>query len=82
MIDFGNPKMSPFVDYTKHINSDRWARRRLRAIDEVGGVCQVCGSTDRIQVHHLSYDNLGNEKPEDLLVVCRECHRKVHEGEL
>jgi 5-methylcytosine-specific restriction endonuclease McrA len=72
----------PFVDYTKHINSERWERRRLRAIDEVGGACQMCGSTDRIQVHHLNYDNLGNEKPEDLLVVCRQCHRKVHQGEI
>lgn len=77
----------PFLDYTKHINSDRWERRRQQAIQDVGGTCQfikngkLCGSTDRIQVHHLSYDNLGNEKPEDLLVVCRECHRRVHERE-
>ena len=41
--------------------------------------CQDCGRTDRpLDVHHLSYKRLGHERPEDLRVLCRECHNKRH----
>lgn len=29
-------------------------------------------------VHHMSYDNLGNEPMQDLMGLCPECHRGVH----
>ena len=71
-------KKHKFIDYRKYINSATWDRRRKRAIEDANNRCQLCGTADRVQVHHLSYDNLGNERQEDLLVVCRECHRLVH----
>ena len=39
--------------------------------------CQRCGWNHRrteIEVHHLTYENLGSEKENDLIVVCKRCH--------
>jgi hypothetical protein len=38
--------------------------------------CTRCDSTFKLQVHHVSYQNLGLElyHPEDLVVVCSKCH--------
>jgi 5-methylcytosine-specific restriction endonuclease McrA len=41
------------------------------------GVCQHCGSDSQLQVHHINHDHQNN-RPENLLVLCRECHRKEH----
>lgn len=32
----------------------------------------------RLEVHHLSYARLGNEHPDDLIVLCPQCHAAVH----
>jgi 5-methylcytosine-specific restriction endonuclease McrA len=37
--------------------------------------CQVCNGTSRLQAHHRHYLTLGNEKPEDITVLCAECHK-------
>jgi hypothetical protein len=32
----------------------------------------------RLDVHHLTYERLGRESPDDLLVLCRDCHELIH----
>jgi 5-methylcytosine-specific restriction endonuclease McrA len=34
-----------------------------------------------LHIHHLHYRNLGNEQPEDLVVLCTKCHNLVHENQ-
>ena len=38
----------------------------------------MCGLEEYLCVHHLTYENYGHEKPEDLITLCRGCHYKVH----
>jgi len=33
----------------------------------------------KLHVHHLTYDNLGRELDDDLIVLCNDCHKQVHE---
>lgn len=40
-------------------------------------VCEVCGSTHSIDVHHKD-GNYHNNSPENLMIVCRSCHMKQH----
>ena len=42
--------------------------------------CVICGSKTNLNVHHTTYKNHGNEalNLEDLITVCRDCHRKIH----
>jgi 5-methylcytosine-specific restriction endonuclease McrA len=40
--------------------------------------CAACGSWKKIQLHHVSYDNLGHEPDQDLVPLCFKCHRNAH----
>jgi 5-methylcytosine-specific restriction endonuclease McrA len=61
--------------YLIYIRSDAWRIKREQALRRAGYRCQVCGDKHGPkQVHHNNYQNLGNEKPEDLIVVCSWCH--------
>lgn len=40
--------------------------------------CQLCGSKEKIQVHHKHYWTFKDEMPWDLKVLCEPCHRKKH----
>ena len=37
--------------------------------------CQECGKTDDLEVHHIDGNRLNND-PENLLTLCKKCHRK------
>lgn len=40
--------------------------------------CELCSNWDReMNVHHLTYDRLGEERQTDLLLLCAECHVQV-----
>jgi len=44
-------------------------------------VCQICREEKRLNVHHKTYENKGNEllHLNDLIVLCKKCHEKFHE---
>jgi 5-methylcytosine-specific restriction endonuclease McrA len=60
--------------YLTYIHSSAWKVRRERALSRAGFRCQVCGARSRLQVHHVTYANLGHEADEDLTVMCWVCH--------
>jgi 5-methylcytosine-specific restriction endonuclease McrA len=64
------------VFYLEYLNSDAWRSIRAQVIHRDRGRCR-CGA-DGSDVHHLTYQNLGNEKLEDLILLCRECHQTEH----
>lgn len=39
--------------------------------------CASCGSTDRLQIHHLDSDQTNND-PSNLMTLCVSCHTKWH----
>lgn len=39
--------------------------------------CEICGSVDYLVVHHVD-QNRKNNKPENLMMLCRSCHAQVH----
>lgn len=47
---------------------------------EAGKKCALCGSTKMLNVHHKTYEHHGNEafNLDDLVTVCRECHKAIH----
>lgn len=50
---------------------------RKRCLDEKGEQCIECGATDGIEVHHLDGDR-GNDTLDNLIPLCRHCHRRLH----
>lgn len=69
------------VDYDSYIHSAQWQDKRKQrlAIDDFK--CQMCGNKDNLEVHHVTYDRLGNENMDDIITLCDKCHTKVHSAQ-
>ena len=48
-----------------------------------GYVCQICGSTDRVQGHHM-IDHMFGGAPtaRNIITLCYRCHQEVHKGNI
>lgn len=84
-IVYNSPKetiINPLNQYERLLMMKEWKDKRSLIIDRDGGICQQCGSTKDLNVHHKLY--IWGRKPweysnEDLVTVCNDCHRKIHE---
>ena len=59
--------------------SGHWSRR-VRAQLAFAPACEVaaCGGSEELDVHHLSHDAVGAERPgSDLITLCGNCHRRA-----
>lgn len=70
------------ASYRRYLNSQVWQRSkaRFRKTLRHTGHCAECGATERLDVHHLTYARIGKEKPEDLIELCRACHKAAHQA--
>ncbi len=57
------------VDYA----SPQWKTIRLERLTHDNELCVLCKSP-AVEVHHVTYENVGHEKVEDLRSVCNNCH--------
>lgn len=64
--------------YDGYLSSAEWRERRRLVLDRAGGQCEGCGLTKATQVHHLTYERVGNEMLFDLVSVCESCHNAIH----
>jgi len=60
-----------------YLKSDAWIATRNLALERQGYRCALCAEIKYLQVHHNSYEHVGDEDPYDLVVLCAECHRRV-----
>lgn len=67
------------VGYEHYLRSARWTEIRSATL-RVQDRCELCGGNSRLDVHHKTYDRFGgDERAEDLSVLCRECHQDAHD---
>jgi 5-methylcytosine-specific restriction endonuclease McrA len=68
----------PYVDYLKSqewLNIKRVARTRPHYQK-----CFLCGTTQRLEIHHRNYKWLGTKDAmRNLIALCRDCHQSVHD---
>jgi 5-methylcytosine-specific restriction endonuclease McrA len=64
---------------TRHRENLGWMAAHHQARQIVGPKteCVVCASTRSLDVHHRD-GNFQNNSPDNLIVLCRSCHLKVH----
>lgn len=72
-------------EYEKLLQSDYWKGYSYSLIKERNFTCEDCGRSfpnmrHMLQVHHLVYRdaNPWSYNPEELIVLCKECHQKRH----
>jgi len=81
--------MSASPQYDHWLRTDCWMKQlRQACLQRANYICQaqVIGATGArtrcprtaTEVHHLTYDRVGRERPEDLMAVCADCHRALH----
>jgi predicted mannosyl-3-phosphoglycerate phosphatase (HAD superfamily) len=72
-------------EYERLLQSDYWKGYSYSLIKERNFTCEECGrrfenERNKLQVHHLVYRDVNpwSYKPEELIVLCEECHKKRH----
>lgn len=70
------------VNYYDYLKSPQWQTVRDAALKRANYQCEKCKSAKNLQVHHITYKRLGYELPEDLIVLCKDCHENVHSEDL
>lgn len=70
------------LPYAQYLRTRWWYGRRNEALRQARYRCQSCESKRELQVHHTSYERLGDEADSDLSVLCRGCHLGEHRVEV
>lgn len=78
MAEFNELQASRSSFYETYIRSPQWRQLSQRLIKEAGRRCRVCNSGIDLCVHHRTYENLGHEPDQDLIVLCHDCHEIFH----
>lgn len=66
--------------YAQYLGTIHWKVMKNKKDDETGGRrCLCCGTSRNVDLHHISYERLGNEALSDLAWLCRRCHEQTHQ---
>ncbi len=78
MMGYVDPPKPTVVDYGEYLRSESWAAKRRRALKFWRYRCCLCNSRVRPHTHHRTYERIGDERLEDLVILCRACHAHHH----
>jgi len=82
LLIFGNAlsvvSCSKLMPYDEYLQTPEW-RERAAQVKMLRGKCAKCGSRERLEAHHLTYERRGHEDMADLQVLCHDCHMRTHD---
>ena len=65
--------------YHAYLDSPQWKSKRGKILERDNYTCRHCGATNTaLHVHHITYERIYHEHPEDLITLCKTCHEKEH----
>ena len=67
--------------YNTYLQTPQWKARRAQVLKRANGLCEGCRESRAVQVHHLTYEHVGNEFLFELVALCLECHDRIHQSE-
>lgn len=65
-------------DYDEYLKTEHWKITKRLTLEHYKNVCAVCGTDKKLNVHHITYENKGKEKLEDLQILCERHHKETH----
>lgn len=75
-------------DYHSYFTTKHWLNLKRRLIvNNYHKKCYVCGKTSKLLIHHLNYKRLWHERVfyyfgigivGDVVIVCFDCHERMH----
>ncbi len=68
------------LSYSEFLKSVYWKTVRNYVREKRGYICELCASTERLEVHHKTYEHHGQEHNhlDDLILLCSVCHSRHH----
>jgi HNH endonuclease len=67
--------------YHQRISSASWKTLKREVIEQRGNRCERCRQESAsLALHHVHYRSLGSEQPEDVELLCSECHTRADEA--
>lgn len=69
------------IDFYQYIKTQAWEETRQKVFRRDGFKCVICNEAKNLNVHHITYENLGAEKVSDLVTLCQGCHENIHNGQ-
>ena len=67
-----------FEIYKNHLNSEKWQKIRDKVLKRSNNICEGCMEEEATTVHHISYNDVGDELLFQLVALCKKCHDKCH----
>ncbi len=61
--------------YREYLRSPEWRELTSQVRRRCDGICERCHRVEMCDTHHLTYERVYHERLEDLLGVCRSCHK-------
>lgn len=78
-----------YKSYREYLVSDHWLSfkkyfyknsNRIITMRKNGGLhCEFCKCQAKLNLHHKTYERLGNERSTDLIILCDNCHNTIHQ---
>jgi hypothetical protein len=66
------------AEYQKYLMSTEWQHRKSWVLNYWGNRCLICNSPDNLEVHHRTYERVGEELFTDLIPLCSRHHSQLH----
>jgi hypothetical protein len=66
------------AEYEAYLASDAWTQCRAVALMRANEICECCEHFRATEVHHITYERIGQELDSDLMAVCSFCHGLLH----
>ena len=61
------------------LDSESYSDLHRQVLKRDGWRCQLCGSMQHPQVHHLKFrSQSGGDVEQNLITLCAECHVRIH----
>jgi 5-methylcytosine-specific restriction endonuclease McrA len=64
--------------YENYLASPEWREKRLLVLARASRLCEGCRLAVASEVHHTTYDHVGDELLFELVALCEECHQRTH----
>jgi 5-methylcytosine-specific restriction endonuclease McrA len=64
----------------RRLSAEAYQQLRRQILRRDGWRCQFCGQRQNLQVHHSeARSHQGDDSEQNLITLCADCHRSVHE---
>ena len=61
------------------LDEEPYRRLHRQVLKRDGWRCQICGSSQTLQIHHKNFrSHSGEDTPENLITLCTYCHTEIH----